>query len=98
MIMDPGAPDDLRLARIHAASLALLEATGFRVESADLLSRCKARGLRVDGNRVFFSARQVEDALASVPRRFRLLARNPAYSLSDSNGKAIGHRPPPVLI
>jgi len=81
MITAPGAPDDARLARIHEASLTLLEATGFQVGSADLLSRCRTRGLRVDGNRIFFSARQVETALASVPRRFRLLARNPAHSL-----------------
>ena len=77
----PGAPDDARLARIHEASLVLLEAAGFQVGSADLLARCQAHGLRVDGSRVYFSDRQVAEALASVPRRFRLLARNPAHSL-----------------
>lgn len=80
--MQPARPTDPRVEKIHEASLTLLETTGLQVGSAELLSRCKAHGLKTDGDRVLFSNRQVEEALASVPNRFRLLARNPDNSLS----------------
>ena len=80
--MMPAIPSsDPRVEKIHEASLTLLENTGLQVGSVELLSRCRAHGLKTDGNRIFFSPRQVEDALATVPDRFRLLARNPAHSL-----------------
>lgn len=79
MTQSPSA--DPRLERIHEASLTLLEKTGLQTESAGLLSRCREYGLKTDGNRIFFTPAQVEDALALVPGRFRLLARNSARSL-----------------
>lgn len=78
---EPCNSPDPRLERIHEASLTLLETIGLQVESAGLLDRCRAHGLRTDGNRVMFTPFQVEAALALVPDRFRLLARNPARSL-----------------
>lgn len=86
MIQSPSA--DPRLERIHEASLTLLEKTGIQTGSSTLLSCCRENGLRTDGDRVFFSPPQVEAALALVPDRFRLLARNPSRSLDYAPGKS----------
>jgi trimethylamine---corrinoid protein Co-methyltransferase len=80
--MIPSSPPDPRFDRIHDTSLMLLEKNGLQLgAAAALLTRCRQLGLRTDGDRVYFTATQIEKALAQVPASFRLLARNPERSL-----------------
>jgi trimethylamine--corrinoid protein Co-methyltransferase len=75
----PLSPDGL--ARLHAASLRILEETGVAVGSASVRERLAAAGARVDGTRVRLPAPLVEAALASAPRSYTLAAREPAWDL-----------------
>jgi trimethylamine---corrinoid protein Co-methyltransferase len=79
---------DERFERIHAASIEILEKTGFEVCSEALVSRCKANGLKHEGNRIFFSERDIEKALSTVQSRFHLQGRNPDRSLYFEAGKS----------
>lgn len=78
---------DSRLKRIHETSLMLLERGGLYLgAAAALLQRCRQLGLKTDSDRVYFSASQIEQALALVPASFRLMARNPERSLDFCRG------------
>lgn len=65
------------LARLHAASLRILEQTGVVVGSAGIHDRLAAAGARVDGDRVHLPAALVEAALAAAPRGYTLASREP---------------------
>ena len=74
--------NDQDLERIHAGSLRVLESVGldFLYEpAAKLLSRA---GCRVDGSRVFFPPKLVEEQVAKAPSEFTLFARNPAKNVT----------------
>jgi trimethylamine---corrinoid protein Co-methyltransferase len=81
---------------IHAASLDILEHAGVKILSPRMLSLLAEKGVRTDPARrlAFFSPRQVESALESVPRRFDVFDREgrPAFSLGDGVPRiAAGH-------
>jgi trimethylamine--corrinoid protein Co-methyltransferase len=69
------------IAAIHRASLEVLTNTGFRFVSEDALSIFKSHGFRVEGQRVYFTERQIRRALASIPKSFTILARNPKHNI-----------------
>ena len=69
------------LARMHAASLRILEETGVAVGSVTVRDRLAAAGARVDGMRVRLPAALVEAALGAAPRSYTLAAREPAWDL-----------------
>ena len=69
------------LARLHAASLRILDETGVAVGSAGIRDRLAAAGARVDGDRVRLPAALIEAALAAAPRAYTLAAREPAWDL-----------------
>ena len=75
----PLGPDGL--ARLHAASLRILDETGVTVGSAALRDRLAARGARVVGERVLLPGALVEAALAAAPRSYTLAAREAAWDL-----------------
>jgi trimethylamine--corrinoid protein Co-methyltransferase len=75
----PLAPDGL--ARLHAASLRVLDETGVAVGSAAIRDRLAGAGARVDGERVRLPAAMVADALAAAPHGYTLGARDPAWDL-----------------
>ena len=75
----PLSPDGL--ARMHAASLRILEETGVAVGSVTVRDRLAAAGARVDGIRVRLPAVLVEAALGAAPRSYTLAAREPAWDL-----------------
>jgi trimethylamine--corrinoid protein Co-methyltransferase len=54
--------------RLHEASLSILERTGVRMLDADAISRLRAAGATVDGDRVRLPARLVDWALSVAPR------------------------------
>jgi trimethylamine---corrinoid protein Co-methyltransferase len=81
---------------IHRASLDILERCGVKVLSPRMLSLLSEKGVRTDPARslAFFSPRQVEAALETVPRRFEVFDREgrPAFSLGDGAPRiAAGH-------
>jgi trimethylamine--corrinoid protein Co-methyltransferase len=78
-ILRPLAPDGL--ARLHAASLGILEQTGVAVTSAVVRDRLAAAGARVEAERVRFPAALVEAALGAAPPSYALAARDPAWDL-----------------
>ncbi len=78
-ILRPLAPDGL--ARLHEASLRILEKTGVSVTSATIRERLAAAGARVEGERVRLPAPLVEAALEVAPPTYTLAARDPAWDL-----------------
>jgi trimethylamine--corrinoid protein Co-methyltransferase len=66
---------------IHGATLEVLANTGFRFVSETALSIFRKHGFRIEGQRVYFNERQIQRALASIPRNFTILARNPKHNL-----------------
>jgi len=67
--------DDDACARVHQASLTLLERTGVDVKDERARALCAAAGASVDGRRVRLPAALVKDALASAPRAWTLRPR-----------------------
>jgi trimethylamine---corrinoid protein Co-methyltransferase len=68
---------------MHAASLALLERAGVRVESAAARDLLLAAGCTAaEGDRVLIPGAAVDEALARRPERFALAARDPEKSLA----------------
>ena len=74
------------IAAIHDASLEVLANTGFRFVSEPALAIFRSHGFRVDGQRVYFTERQIRRALASVPKSFTILARNPKHNILIKRG------------
>ncbi len=67
---------------MHAASLALLERAGARVESAAARDALVAAGCTAEGERVHVPPAVVEEAVAACPASFILAARDPERSLA----------------
>ncbi len=72
---------DEGLARLHGASLRILDETGVAVGSASVRARLASAGARVDGERVQLPASLIEAALGAAPRSYTLAAREPAWDL-----------------
>src|SRR5260221_3821369 len=66
---------------IHQASLKVLRETGIEVMHDDSRVRLKAAGAEVDEvtHRVRFDPALIEEKIKTIPPRFKLHARNPAY-------------------
>ncbi len=71
--MSPIADADLKA--LHEASLRILAEMGVQVEHGEMRERLRARGCRVEGERVYFPAEVVEGSLAQVPPSFTLYGR-----------------------
>ncbi len=69
------------LARLHEASLGILDTTGVAVTSEVIRGRMARAGARVDGDRVRLPAALVQTALAAAPAEYTLAARDPAWDL-----------------
>jgi trimethylamine--corrinoid protein Co-methyltransferase len=67
--------DDDACARVHRASLTLLERTGIEMKDDRARELCAAAGASVEGRRVRLPAALVEDAVASAPRSWTLRPR-----------------------
>ncbi len=66
-----------QMTRIHDASMDILKNTGVIFNEEEALEIFKKNGFRIDGKIVFFEEKDVEQALKTVPKRFRVYARNP---------------------
>jgi trimethylamine--corrinoid protein Co-methyltransferase len=69
------------LARLHGASLRILEETGVAITSAAIRDEMARAGASVDRDRVRLPAALVQDALAAAPAGYTLAARDRAWDL-----------------
>ena len=76
------------IAAVHEASLAVLARSGVRFASPRAIELFRRNAFRVEGQDVFFAESDLRDALEKVPRRFTILARNPAHHLTLAPGAA----------
>jgi trimethylamine--corrinoid protein Co-methyltransferase len=69
------------ISAIHRATLRVLADTGVRFASENALTIFKKHGFRVAGQRVYFTEKQIRQALQTVPKSFTILARNPEHNI-----------------
>jgi trimethylamine--corrinoid protein Co-methyltransferase len=69
------------IARIHHASLGVLERTGVRVCHAAAQTLYRRAGAHIEGDRITIPEKVVEAALASVPHKVLLAGRDPAQDI-----------------
>ena len=89
------------LDRIHNFSIELLRETGIKFPSEAALAIFRRNGLRVDGDMVFFEAKDIQQALETVPAEFTIQARNPEKSIQIGGGGGLMMAPgygPPFII
>ena len=67
--------------QIHEASLRILETVGIEFRYEPALEVLKKGGAKVDGERVFFPARLVEEQIRKAPAEFTLYARNSDFDV-----------------
>ena len=63
--------------KVHEASLQILEQVGVDFSYPPALEVLKKAGAKVEGERVFFSAKLVAEQIKNAPRQFTIYARNP---------------------
>jgi trimethylamine--corrinoid protein Co-methyltransferase len=72
--------DEINL--IHDASMEILAETGIKFNSEEALNLFRQNGFNVTNPRVFITEKEVMRALETVPSRFIVHARNPAYNVA----------------
>ncbi|MCG8617080.1 MAG: trimethylamine methyltransferase family protein [Desulfobacterales bacterium] len=68
--------------KLHEATLRVYEEVGIAFHSDKALDVFKKHGIRVDGNKVHFTAQDVDAALKTAPSQFKIHARNPEKSVT----------------
>lgn len=71
--------DEQIVERIHQNSLRLLSETGMAFQSGEALETLRRGGVRIEGNRAYFTEKQVADAVAAAKKEFTVYARNSRY-------------------
>jgi trimethylamine--corrinoid protein Co-methyltransferase len=79
--------DEVR--KIHETSMRVLETVGVEIPVEEAQQVFRNHGIRVENARVYPTEAQVMAALADVPRRFTLHARNPERSVDIGEGSAV---------
>jgi len=74
---------------IHQTSMKLLAEVGVLFPCNEALAIFKDHGFSTEGEKIFFSEKQVRDALATVPAQFTLHARNPDRNVTIGNGESV---------
>ena len=67
--------------QVHEASMHILEKIGIDFRYPPALAILKKGGAKVDGERVFFPHRWVEEQIRKAPAEFTLYARNPDHDV-----------------
>ena len=75
--------------RIHDEAMKILGTIGIDFEYDPAVECFKEHGFRVNGHQVFFTEKQVMDALATCPKSFTLQARDPKKNLTCEDGSFI---------
>lgn len=87
------------LEKIHKASIELLETVGFEIKDEEVLNIFVKDGVRVEGQRVYFTEEQINAYLEKAPNEFTLYARNPKYDMhigGDSINNVAGYGCPKI--
>ena len=79
--------DEVR--KIHETSMRVLETVGVEMPVEEAQQVFRSHGIRVENARVYPTEAQVMAALADVPKRFVLHARNPERSVEIGEGSAV---------
>lgn len=67
---------------IHDETIKILENIGIVFEYAPAVEVFRQQGMRVEGNRVYFTREFIEAKIKEAPAEFTLHARNPEYNLT----------------
>lgn len=67
---------------IHKNTVRILEEIGIAFLSEEALDLMRENGIRVEGNRAYFTEKQVMDALNVTKKEFTVYARNSKYNVS----------------
>jgi trimethylamine:corrinoid methyltransferase-like protein len=70
------------LTLIHDTSIEILTDAGVRFNPDEVIEIFRRHGFRIDGTKVYITENDVGKALETVPSRFTVRARNPAYNVS----------------
>ncbi|MDR1296305.1 MAG: trimethylamine methyltransferase family protein [Deltaproteobacteria bacterium] len=84
---DPVGPEVLE--KVHRSTMEVLEKTGLNFHSEEALGVFKKHSLKVDGRRVYFDAKTVDEAIASAPKSFTVAARDPRYDVVLGEGMVV---------
>jgi len=74
------------LDRLHEKSLQVLSETGVIFHSEEALEIFKHHGIKIQGKTVYFSKKEVEDALENCPSTFKWKGRNESNSIILGKG------------
>lgn len=88
------------LQTIHDASMAILSKTGMVFKHSKVLEILSKHGVRVNGQKAYFTEAQIFDAVGSVPAAFDLRAVNPQYNITIGGDRvefAAGYGSPKVI-
>ena len=77
----PDYKTEQNLKNIHDASMAIIENTGIRLHHTDILQLVRENGIRVTGDRVYFTRNQLKEWISRAPYEFIIHARNPAHNM-----------------
>lgn len=69
------------LDRIHDASMTLLETTGIRIHHPDILKKLAQKGIRCEGDTLYFTRQQINKLIASAPATVSLHAPDPKFNM-----------------
>ena len=75
--------------KVHAVSLRILKEVGIRFHTPEAANCFAEHGVKIEGEVVFLSEKDVETALATVPSTFMLEARNPQKSITIGGGNHV---------
>jgi trimethylamine--corrinoid protein Co-methyltransferase len=81
--------DQEQIARIHDASMSILEEIGVDFRDPQALDDWRRAGAKIDGERVYLDRALVMELIASIPETVTLRARNPEHDVTLGGGKSI---------
>jgi len=88
--LQPLTREEIRL--IHTKTVDILKNTGMWFQSEKVRNIFEHHGFKVEGEIVYFDEKAVENALATTPAKFTLLARNPENNV-ELGGESFGFAP-----
>jgi trimethylamine--corrinoid protein Co-methyltransferase len=81
--------DQEQIARIHDASMSILEEIGVDFRDPQALDDWRRAAAKIDGERVYLDRGLVMELIASIPETVTLRARNPEHDVTLGGGKSI---------
>ena len=81
MLMQIQILTQAQVEQVHETSLQILTQIGMDFGYPPALEVFKKGGAKVDGQRVFFSSRLIEEQIKKAPSEFTLYARNPEHNV-----------------